>query len=62
MHTFYRHLLTSCSTALLLSAPFTTHALQYDTTYDVFFMNIDDPEDPNDNDGLRFGGTLNKFL
>lgn len=46
----------------LMCAPYAGHALQYNETYDLYFINIEDPEDPSDDDGLRFGGNLNKFL
>lgn len=49
---------TLCACAI----PAVTSALQYNSTYDLYFMNIDDPENAGDDDGIRFGGTLNKFL
>lgn len=53
--------LTSAA-CMLMCLPLASHALQYNETYDIFFMNIEDPEDASDDDGLRFGGNLNKFL
>lgn len=61
MHSSFRRFVSVIASSALAFAP-SAFALQYNPTYDVFFMNIDDPEDVSDNDGLRFGGLLNEFL
>lgn len=48
--------------ALLAASVSPAWAVQYSTTYDLYFMNIEEPEDTDDDNGLRFGGLLKKFL
>lgn len=61
-HRYVRTLGILTAVFIAMAYPWTTFALQYDPANNLYFMNIDDPENAADSDGIRFGGTLNKFL
>lgn len=54
---------TAASIAVFaLVIPCIAGASQYDETYDIYFITVEDAEDENDSVGLNFGGALRKFL